>query len=385
MKQQNKTIVRSIKVFEKIESQYRDIKDGDVKRVTEVLTEALDVVEQCIQVLGSNHPDTIELYYMIGSMYRDLKEYPQSVIWFSKGVEQGDDSCECELALIYQCGKGVKQDLDKAIDLYTQAAVKGNETAILELGLIYENADGVEGVEADYAKAAEWYIKLATKGDEFASIQLARCLHMIGENKKALAWAQRNAKNNSNDNYVIFTLASIYQALGDKEKALKNFELCLMLEEEQEVSDEIKSETRKKIRELNPKFTSFTLFLKKLPFKFDIRIILLILLLTWIICEKTDSWTDVFVILLKVSIGVVAFGAMMNQDLSFSAKLGEYKLMFWKIPWKLWKKFIWVNIVTWGIFIIICPLEFLIVLCILLFIFNIITLIATAILAYKYS
>ena len=67
------------------------------------------------------------------------------MIWFSKGVEQGDDSCECELALIYQCGKGVKQDLDKAIDLYTQAAVKGNETAILEFinSFIFTNDCGI--------------------------------------------------------------------------------------------------------------------------------------------------------------------------------------------------------------------------------------------------
>lgn len=385
MKQQNENVVRSIEVFEKIENQYHDIKDGDVKRTKEVLTEALDAVERCIQILGSNHPNIIELYYMIGSMCYDLRDYSQSVIWFSKGADQGDDCCECELALMYQCGKGVKQDLGKAIDLYTQAALKGNEAAILELGLIYENADGVEGVEADYAKAAEWYIKLATKGDEFASIQLAWCLHMSGENKKALTWAQRNAKNNPDDNYVIFTLASIYQALGNKEKALKNFELCLMLEEKQEVSDEIKSETREKIRDLNPKYTPFTYFLKKLPLRFNVRTILLILLLAIIIFIKTDSWTDAFVILLKVIVGIIAFGTMMSQNLSFSTKLGECKFKFWKIPWKLWKKIIWVNIVTWGIFIIICPLEFLIVLCILLFIFNIITLIATAILAYKYS
>ena len=129
MKQQDESIFCSIEAFEKIKSQFHDIKDGDVKRTTEVLIEAIGVVEQCIQTLGNNHSHTVELYYMIGVMYYDLKNYSQSVKWFTKGANHGDEASECELALMYQCGKGVKQDLGKAIDLYTQAALKGNETA----------------------------------------------------------------------------------------------------------------------------------------------------------------------------------------------------------------------------------------------------------------
>lgn len=374
MKQQDESIFCSIEAFEKIKSQFHDIKDGDVKRTTEVLIEAIGVVEQCIQTLGNNHSHTVELYYMIGVMYYDLKNYSQSVKWFTKGANHGDEASECELALMYQLGIGVVQDLTKAIDLYTRAAEKGNEAAMFELGMIFENA---EGVKTDYARAAEWYIKLVTKGDELACIHLAWCLHMSGENKKALTWAQRNAKNNPDDNFVIYTLACIYQALGNKEKALKNFELCLKLEEEQEVSDDIKSETRQRIMELNPEYTPLTFFLKKLPIKLDFKTIIMMVLIGWITYKKTDNWGDTFVILLKVYIVLSVFVVMLPSVLSFFNKLGECKLKFWEIPWKTWRKFIWVNIGTWGIFIVILPFEILLLLCIVLSVLCIIILVTT--------
>ena len=249
MKQQDEDMTRAIEAFEKIEEQYLYKEDEDVKHTKEVLAEALVVVEQCTQALGSNHPHTVELYYMIGSMSFGIKDYSQSVEWFTKGANHGDDSSECELALMYQLGISVEKDLSKAFDLYTRAAEKGNEAAMFELGMMFQ---GGEGVEVDYVKAAEWYSKLATKGDGLASMWLAWCLHMSGDNTKALVWAQRNAKNKPDDNFIIYTLACIYQAIGHPKEALRYFELCLKLEEEQGISDDIKDETKQRIMELNP-------------------------------------------------------------------------------------------------------------------------------------
>ena len=151
----------------------------------------------------------------------------------------------------------------------------------------------------------------------------------------------------------------------------------LKLEEEQEVSDDIKSETRQRLMELNPEYTPFTFFLKKLPIKLDFKTIIMMVLIGWITYKKTDNWGDTFVILLKVYIVLSVFVVMLPSVLSFFNKLGECKLKFWEIPWKTWRKFIWVNIGTWGIFIVILPFEILLLLCIVLSVLCIIILVTT--------
>ena len=76
---------------------------------------------------------------------------------------------------------------------------------------------------------------------------------MIEEYEKALPWAKKSVKEFPEDNVCHFCLASIYQALGRKEEALREFEFCLKLEEEQKTDDEIINETKDRIEELKHK------------------------------------------------------------------------------------------------------------------------------------
>ena len=177
MKQQDEAMDRALKAAEKIAYQYLelDTENIDDKRIKELLNEALPVVVQCEQVLGSNHPDTLELYHNIGSMYCVMKNYSRSV---------------------------------------------------------------------------EWYFKAAENGDKLAYRDLAWCLYMNKEYEKALPWAKKSVKEFPEDNVCHFCLASIYQALGKIEEALREFEFCLKLEEEQQTDDEIINETKDRIREL---------------------------------------------------------------------------------------------------------------------------------------
>ena len=73
---------------------------------------------------------------------------------------------------------------------------------------------------------------------------------MIEEYEEALPWAEAAVKEYPEDNFGIYCLASIYQALGRKEEALSQFELCLKLEEEQQADGEMINETKDRIREL---------------------------------------------------------------------------------------------------------------------------------------
>jgi len=63
---------------------------------------------------------------------------------------------------VYRQGRyGVQKDIQKAIDLYTEAAELGLIRALYTLGLMHDNG---EGVRQDEAKGAEFYKKAAMQG-----------------------------------------------------------------------------------------------------------------------------------------------------------------------------------------------------------------------------
>jgi hypothetical protein len=63
----------------------------------------------------------------------------------------------------------VPQDFTQAADLYRRAAEQGNASAQFNLGLLYDNG---EGVDKDYAQAAAWYRKAAEQGVARAQFNL---------------------------------------------------------------------------------------------------------------------------------------------------------------------------------------------------------------------
>ena len=72
---------------------------------------------------------------------------------------------------MYEIGRGVEQDYNKAAGWYSKAADQGNAIAQHNLGLMYEK--GI-GVKKDVDKAAEWYRKAAGQGNEKAKEGLKR-------------------------------------------------------------------------------------------------------------------------------------------------------------------------------------------------------------------
>ena len=66
------------------------------------------------------------------------------------------------LGSLYLTGRGVKQDYQKAKELYEKAANQGFDEALNILGGMYYNG---EGIKQDYIKAKEFYEKAANKGN----------------------------------------------------------------------------------------------------------------------------------------------------------------------------------------------------------------------------
>ncbi len=104
--------------------------------------------------------------------YCTEKNIEESIKWYEKAISKGHIESMLSLADLY-----IKEldDTPMAIHYYKQAAEKGNETAILKLGQIYE--EGI-GIETSSNTAVFWYRKAAINGNEEAK----RKLKQLGAN-----------------------------------------------------------------------------------------------------------------------------------------------------------------------------------------------------------
>ncbi len=84
-------------------------------------------------------------------------------------AEAGDADAQFGLGLMYQAGRGVEFDSDKAVQWFRKAAEQGSERAQTQLGGMYARGDGVE---QDWARAIEWWRKAADQGSPRAQYKL---------------------------------------------------------------------------------------------------------------------------------------------------------------------------------------------------------------------
>ena len=102
-----------------------------------------------------------------GVPYADPKAASE---WYQKAAEQNYAPALNNLARLYADGRGVKQDVTKAIELWTKAAEAGNVTARFNLGLQY--GAGI-GVKKDARKAAQYLLQAAESGLPEAQFAIA--------------------------------------------------------------------------------------------------------------------------------------------------------------------------------------------------------------------
>jgi TPR repeat protein len=81
----------------------------------------------------------------------------------TKAADQGDADALYNLACMYRHGRGVVQDVGKAVELWTKAADQGDAEAQCNLGYMYQH--GLGGVAQDDGKAVELWTKAADQGD----------------------------------------------------------------------------------------------------------------------------------------------------------------------------------------------------------------------------
>ena len=81
----------------------------------------------------------------------------------SQAAEQGVAVAQYNLGLMYENGQGVRQDYAEAVRWYRKAAEQGNANAQYNLGVMYGNG---QGVRQDRALAQEWFGKACQNGDQ---------------------------------------------------------------------------------------------------------------------------------------------------------------------------------------------------------------------------
>ena len=84
-------------------------------------------------------------------------------------VKQGDADAMTRLGEMYQTGKGVLQNFEKAQELYEEATNLGNAGAMNNLGIMYYFG---QGVSQDYSKAKERFEQSAILGCDIAMVNL---------------------------------------------------------------------------------------------------------------------------------------------------------------------------------------------------------------------
>ena len=101
----------------------------------------------------------------LGVIYENGKgvkqNYAEAVYWYRKSAEQGNIIAQDNLGVMYENGRGVGQDYVEALKWYRKAAEQGRANAQCNLGLMYENG---RGVEQDYVESVKWYRKAAEQG-----------------------------------------------------------------------------------------------------------------------------------------------------------------------------------------------------------------------------
>lgn len=128
--------------------------EKDQKKAFELFTKAAE--QECVEAISA-----------LGTFYSSLFTYPSekndqyAVELFIKAAKEGCLPAQCNLAIHFYKGLGVKENKSQAIYWWTEAAKQGSAIAQYNLGQRYEYG---EGVEKSKEKALYWYDVASKQG-----------------------------------------------------------------------------------------------------------------------------------------------------------------------------------------------------------------------------
>lgn len=169
----------------------------------------------------------VDGWYLLGTVYEDMEEYAKAVECYEKQVDEGG-TCKYNayygLGKAYRFGWGKEKNFPLALDLYQRAAGNGEIEAMVDLGEMYFQGDGVK---EDNEIANYWFEKAATSynGNWCAFAHLGMAYHR-GWGKeidydKAKDYYEKALEAGEDD--VLCLLGQIYYDDEQYEKAMEYF------------------------------------------------------------------------------------------------------------------------------------------------------------------
>src|SRR5450759_39271 len=139
----------------------------------------------------------------------DAGDYAKAATLFRPLAEQGDASAQLELGVMYDNGEGVLQDDKEAVKWFRLAADQGNADAQFNLGVMYDRG---EGVHQSYKGAVKWFRLAADQGNADAQFYLG-VMYDNGQGvprdyKESVKWYQLAARQGNA--YAQFNLGMMY-------------------------------------------------------------------------------------------------------------------------------------------------------------------------------
>jgi uncharacterized protein len=140
-----------------------------------------------------------------------VQDYDKAAKILQEVAKGGEPDAQFLLAMMYETGRGVKEDDQEAFKWYKAAAERGHQTAQNNLGQMYRQG---KGVKADMKEAARWFRAAAEQGNSVAQYNLG-VRYMKGEGvkkdlKEGVSWYHKSAENNNM--FGQFSLAYSYAA-----------------------------------------------------------------------------------------------------------------------------------------------------------------------------
>ncbi|WP_052122847.1 SEL1-like repeat protein [Gallibacterium anatis] len=132
--------------------------------------------------LAAENSNNSEVQWRLGILYDWGKGVPQDYqkakYYYELSANQGNSTAQVSLGMLYQSGLGVSQDYQKAKYYYELSANQGNSLAQWLLGDLYQF--GRTGVPQDYQKAKYYYELSANQGNSDAQWRLG-ILYNLGK------------------------------------------------------------------------------------------------------------------------------------------------------------------------------------------------------------
>ena len=149
---------KEVKVYMKFCNEHSEAVIMDKFKEVYAIEEKLNYAS--VKKVQKNDPD-----YIAGKKAFKDKDYTAAMALFKKAADKGNGGAMLSIGRLYNNGEGVPIDYKEAMKWSQKAAGKGDAEAMQFIGYLYDSG---KGVPQDYAEGMNWNKKAADKGNGHA-------------------------------------------------------------------------------------------------------------------------------------------------------------------------------------------------------------------------